>query len=256
MASVDFTEDVKLSDLILTRLSEAYRKLRNTFRYLLGNIGDFAPSQDATPGNELTSVDCWILVRAEDLAAKCVDWYKEYAFHKVYRAVYDFATSDLSAIYFDISKHRLYTSGPSSHARRSGQTTLIRLNSALVRLLAPILSYTCEEVWRHLQSDHESVHLAYFPEPDFLTEGLTTAQRQEAEAWERLVPVREQVLKTLDVAREDKVIGSGLEAAVFLKADSEFHSLLQKYAADLQGLVYRFASRARTELRSRGFCPG
>ena len=236
VASVDFTEDVKLSDLILTRLSEAYRKLRNTFRYALSNIGDFDPILDAVPGDRLTGVDAWILVRAARLVERCLGWYKEYAFHKVYRAAYDFAISDLSAIYFDISKNRLYTTGPRSQERRSGQTTLYRINAALVRLLAPILSYTCEEVWRHTKTgaEHqESVHLSYFPEPEALTEGLTDRQRAEAEVWERLVPVREQVLKSLDTAREDKVIGSSLEASVMLSADSDLYPILQQRLEDL-----------------------
>jgi isoleucyl-tRNA synthetase len=236
VASVDFTEDVKLSELILTRLSEAYRKLRNTFRYALSNLGDFDPVGDAVPGDRLTGVDAWILVRAAGLVERCHGWYKEYAFHKVYRAIYDFAISDLSAIYFDISKNRLYTTGPRSQERRSGQTALHRINGALVTLLAPILSYTCEEVWRHSKAgpEHpESVHLSYFPEPQALTEGLTNSQRAEAEVWEKLVPIREQVLKSLDAAREDKVIGSSLEATVILSATAELYPILQQRLEDL-----------------------
>ena len=114
---------------ILTRLSEAYRKLRNTFRYALGNIHDFNPATDAVPGDQLLEIDQWILVRAEELVARCRIWYDEFAFHKVYRAVYDFATVDLSSIYFDVLKDRLYTSATKSHARRSAQTALYRLRS-------------------------------------------------------------------------------------------------------------------------------
>jgi isoleucyl-tRNA synthetase len=237
VASVDFTEDVKLSDVILTRLSEAYRKLRNTFRYMLGNLSDFDFGRDAVAGDELLGVDTWILLRAEELITRCLGWYKEYAFHKVYRAIYDFATTDLSALYFDVSKSRLYTDGPRSHTRRSGQTTLHRLNLALVRLLAPVLSYTCEEVWQHTKfrtaDNPESVHIAYFPERESVTEGIQDSQREIAGDWERLVPVRDQVLKALDGAREDKVIGSSLEAAVTLQAGSELLALLEKHLADL-----------------------
>ncbi|MCU1294121.1 MAG: Isoleucyl-tRNA synthetase [Bryobacterales bacterium] len=236
VASVDFTEDVKLSDVILTRLSEAYRKLRNTFRYALGNLSDFDPIRNSIPGDQLTGVDAWILVRASELVQRCLSWYKEYAFHKVYRAVYDFATTDLSAMYFDISKNRLYTTGPDSRERRSGQTALHRINEALVTLLAPVLAYTCEEVWRHSNhgSDHpDSVHLAYFPEPEALTAGLMDWQRAQAVEWERLVPVREQVLKSLDAAREEKVIGSSLEAAVIISADATLYPILQGHLQDL-----------------------
>ena len=151
-ASVDFTEDVRLSETILTRLSEAYRKLRNTFRYALGNLSRFR-SGDATPcpASELLEIDQWILLRAEDLVAHCRAWYDEFAFHKVYRAVYDFrhdrserrSTSTSSRI-------ALYTAAPRSHRRRSAQTALYRISYALVRLLAPLLTFTAEEVWGYL----------------------------------------------------------------------------------------------------------
>jgi isoleucyl-tRNA synthetase len=236
VASVDFTEDVRLSDTILTRLSEAYRKLRNTFRYMLGNIHDFQPERDAVSGSELVSLDAWILARAENLVQRCLAFYSEYEFHKVYRAVYDFATTDLSAIYFDCLKDRLYTESPGSRARRSAQTALYQINLALTRLLAPILSFTCEEVWQHLRDSSASggsVHLQYFPQPEDLGKALGELQRQQAADWDKLVPVRDQVLKALDTAREDKVIGSSLEAAVFLKAGEDLYNLLQKYVSDL-----------------------
>ncbi len=238
VASVDFTEDVRMSEVILDRLSEAYRKLRNTFRWMLGNLGSFDPATDAIPMEQLTRIDAWILVRAEKLVERCLGWYREYAFHKVYRAVYDFATTDLSAIYFDVAKDRLYTAGANSRNRRSAQTALFRLNGALVRLLAPLLAYTCEEVWKHMKAgnaESESVHLAYFPEPGDLSAGLSNSQRQASEDWEALLPVREQVLKALDAAREDKVIGSSLEAAVSLSARGELYGLLSRNLADLPG---------------------
>ncbi|MBV8550055.1 MAG: isoleucine--tRNA ligase [Acidobacteriaceae bacterium] len=237
VASVDFMEDVRMSDVILDRLSEAYRKLRNTFRWMLGNLGDFDPAKDAIGGEQLGGMDAWILVRAEDLVRKCLKWYEEYEFHKVYRAVYDFAITDLSALYFDVSKgDHLYTAGPASRERRSAQTALYRLNYALVRLLAPILSYTCEEIWRHTTlpaGSPDSVHIDFLPQPDELVEGLTDPQREEAAEWEQLVPVRDQVLKALDRAREDKVIGSSLEAAVSLAAGGDLYKLLQKHAEEL-----------------------
>ena len=238
VASVDFTEDVRMSEVILDRLSEAYRKLRNTFRWMLGNLGAFDPAADALPIAELTNVDSWILVRASQLIERCLAWYKQYEFHKVYRALYDFATTDLSAIYFDVAKDRLYTAGAHSHARRSAQTALFRLNSALVRLAAPLLAYTCEEVWKHMKAGNEaaeSVHLAYFPSAEELTEGLTGEQRRASEDWEALIPVREQVLKALDTAREEKVIGSSLEATVLLSAGGELYALLNRNLADLAG---------------------
>jgi isoleucyl-tRNA synthetase len=239
VASVDFGEDVRLSDTILTRLSEAYRKLRNTFRYMLGNLHDFDARRDEVRGAELEGIDAWILVRAEDLVTRCLAAYKEYAFHKVYRAIYDFAVSDLSSVYFDVSKDRLYTSGPSSPVRRSNQTALHRLHLALTKLLAPILSFTCEEVWKYssLGPDaHDSVHMDLFPAAEELTDGISDAQRAAASDYDRLVPVRDQVLKALDTARDEKVIGSSLEAAVTMEANGEIYELLQKFSAELPGL--------------------
>ncbi|MDQ2948345.1 MAG: isoleucine--tRNA ligase, partial [Acidobacteriota bacterium] len=162
-ASVDFTEDVRMSKTILDRLTEAYRKFRNTFKWTLGNLDGFDPERDAIAPDQMAELDLWVLLRAEELVAKCRGWYEEFAFNKIYRAVYDFATTDLSAIYFDVSKDRLYTAGTQSTSRRSAQTALYRLTYALVRLLAPLLSFTTEEVWTYLRKPEgspASVHLA------------------------------------------------------------------------------------------------
>jgi isoleucyl-tRNA synthetase len=239
VSSVEFYEDVRLSPTILERLSEAYRKLRNTFRYALGNLSDFDPAGDAVAAATMLEIDQWILFRTEDLVRKCLDWYAEYAFHKVYRAVYDFATIDLSSIYFDVLKDRLYTSAANSHARRSAQTAMYRLNYALVRLLAPLLAFTTDEVWarmRHLDGAPESVHIAEFPKPEELTKGLPEAARARAANWDRLLPVRDQVLKSLETARQEKFIGAPLEARVHLVANGDLYPLLRQYAEELPGL--------------------
>ena len=234
-ASVDFSEDVRLSDTILTRLTEAYRKLRNTFRYALGNLSDFDPATGALPADELAELDQWILVRAEALVAKCRAWYEEFAFHKIYHAVYDFATVDLSSIYFDVLKDRLYTAAPRSQARRSAQTALHRVADALVRLVAPLLAFTAEEVWKSMKRPG-SVHTALFPEPEELTAGLSEASRKRIANWDRLMEVREDVLKSLETARQDKFIGAPLEARVSLAVNSELYPLLAQYASDLPAL--------------------
>jgi isoleucyl-tRNA synthetase len=234
-ASVNFSEDVRLSETILTRLVDAYRKLRNTFRYLLGNLFDFNPARDAVDASSMPDIDQWILLRAEDLAARCRVWYENYEFHKVYHSVYAFATVDLSSIYFDVLKDRLYTAGARSHARRSAQTALYRLLDALVRLLAPIMSFTADEVWTHMHRSG-SVHIACFPEPSELTAGISDAARKRSTDWDRLMEVRDDVLKSLETARNEKLIGAPLEACVRIAADSDLHSLLQRYAADLPGL--------------------
>jgi isoleucyl-tRNA synthetase len=238
-ASVDFTEDVRLSDTILLRLSEAYRKYRNTFRWALGNLSDFDPARDAVPAAEMAEIDRWVLLRAEDLVSKCRAWYGEFAFHKVYRAVYDFMATELSAVYIDASKDRLYTAATKSPKRRGSQTAIHRITYALVRLVAPLLAFTTEEVWGYLPKPAgapESVHLAIFPEPEELTEDFTVAQRARLEDWEKLMAVRDQVLKSLELARQLKFIGAPLEARLRLMADNDIFPLLDKYLDDLPGL--------------------
>ena len=234
-ASVDFHEDVRASETILTRLQDAYRKLRNTFRYMLGNLAGFDPALDAVPVAEMLELDQWILLRAEAFVERCRAWYNDFEFHKVYHALYDFATVDLSALYFDVLKDRLYTAAPKSHARRSAQTTLFRLQYALVRLVAPILSFTAEEVWTHM-GQPGSVHLQLFPEPQELTHGMPAEHRKRAENWGRLMKVREDVLKSLEEARQKKFIGAPLEARVRLEADGNLYPLLEQYAGELPAL--------------------
>jgi len=239
VASQEFTEDVRISETILARLSEAYRKLRNTFRYALGNLADFDPEKDAVEASEMEELDQWILLRAENLVAQCRAWYEELAFHKVYHAVYDFAITDLSALYFDVLKDRLYTFAPRSRARRSAQTAIYRLTYALVRLLAPILTFTTEEVWGYFKKPAgapESVHLCLLPEPAELTRGLTAAARKRLKSWDRLIEVRDHVLKSLETARQEKFIGAPLEARIILKAGGDLYPLLEKYAAQLPAL--------------------
>jgi len=231
-ASVEFTEDVTLSKTILDRLTEAYRKLRNTFRYALGNLHDFDPAADAVPVEEMLEIDRWMLARAEDVVRRCREAYGELAFHKVYRAVYDFATTDLSAVYFDVLKDRLYTAATQSRARRSGQTALYRVHYALTRLVAPLLAFTAEEVWSYTAKPAgapESVHMALLPEPEELAGGLDSAAM---ERWDRLMKVRETVLKALEEARQAKFIGAPLEARVRL----EGFAGLEESAAELPGL--------------------
>jgi isoleucyl-tRNA synthetase len=234
-ASVDFSEDVRLSETIQTRLTDAYRKLRNTFRYMLGNLTGFDPATDLVPAEELPELDQWILLRAEDLVTKCRAWYRTFEFHKVYHTAYAFATVDLSAVYFDVVKDRLYTSATNSKARRSAQTALYRLLDALVRLLAPLMSFTAEEVWGHM-GRAGTVHAAFFPEPEELTAGIAQAARKRLANWDRLMEVRGDVLKSLETARNEKLIGAPLEARVRLSANGDLYPLLQQHAGELPGL--------------------
>ncbi|MCC7234452.1 MAG: isoleucine--tRNA ligase [Bryobacterales bacterium] len=239
VSSVEFWVDVKLTETTLTRLSEAYRKLRNTFRYALGNLHDFDPVADAVPVTELPGIDQWILTRAEALVEQCRKHYDEYAFHRVYQALYNFATVELSALYFDILKDRLYTSAPRSMARRGAQTALYRVQHALARLLAPLMSFTSDEVWgymRRLPDDPESVHMALFPAPGEVSQGMDEAGRALAAQYERLMTVREAVLKPLEIARADKFIKASLEARVVLRAGADLLPLLEEFEAELPSL--------------------
>ena len=251
-ASVDFTEDVVLSNVIIERLVEAYRKLRNTFKYMLGNLHDFDPLRDAVPLDQMLEIDRWALARTEELIRRSRAWYSEFAFHKVYRGVYDLATTDLSAIYFHVLKDRMYTAATRSRARRSGQTALYRIHYALTRLVAPLLAFTAEEVWGYTAKPAgapESVHMALLPEPEEVPSGLDASKLAN---WNRLMEVREVVLKALEEARQSKLIGAPLEAQVCLDAPPELYPLLEQYAADLPSLfiVSQVALSEGTELRA------
>jgi isoleucyl-tRNA synthetase len=237
-ASVDFTEDVRFSETILDRLIEAYRKLRNTFRYALGNLYDFDPAKHAVEWDEMLGIDRWILQKAEFLVKRCREWYDSFDFHKVYRAIYDFATTDLSAIYFDVLKDRLYTMAPNSKARRSGQTALYRVHYALTRLIAPLLAFTAEEIWSFTtkpEGSPGSVHLTSLPTLEEVSKGATGADTEALNDWDRLIALRPVILKALEEARQAKFIGTGLEARVRLAADEEY-DLLQAHAGDLPAL--------------------
>ncbi|MCC6587230.1 MAG: isoleucine--tRNA ligase [Bryobacterales bacterium] len=239
VASVEFNEDVRLSDTILTRLTEAYRKMRNTLRYALGNLSDFNPTTDALPAGELLEIDQWILTRAEQLVTTVRKFYEDFAFHRAYQAFYNFATTDLSSLYFDVLKDRLYTAAPKSIARRSAQTAMWRITDALLRLMAPVLTFTTEEAWLVFpkkEGEPGSVHLALFPEPSDLTSGLNASHRARLANWDKLVAVRETVNKSLEMARQEKFIGAPLEAKVRLKAGSDLLPLLEQYRKDLPAL--------------------
>ncbi len=234
-ASVEFSEDVRLSETILTRLVDAYRKLRNTFRYLLSNLYDFDAQKDTAAADQFQEIDQWILVKAADLVTHCREWYDNYEFHRIFHNVYAFATVDLSAVYLDVLKDRLYCSAPGWAVRRSAQTTLGRLLDMLVRLLAPIMSFTTEEVWTHMGRPG-SVHTALFPEPCELMAGLGEGARAWAANWERLMETRDDVLKCLEAARNEKRIGAPLEARIVLTASGDQAALLERYAAELPAL--------------------
>jgi len=236
IASVDFREEMRITEEVLTRLADAYRKIRNTLRFALSNLYDFSPERDSVSAADMRDLDRWALVRAAELAERCRAWYDEQAFHKVYHAAFDFCTVELSAFYFDVLKDRLYTSPPASRARRSAQTAFYLLAEALLRLFAPILCFTCEEAWGYLPKRAglpDSVHLTDFPRGEELSRGITAAQVERLDDWDRLLLVRSDVLKALETARNEKRIGSSLEARVVLAAQGDWTPLLEQYRAEL-----------------------
>ncbi|HEV8141824.1 MAG TPA: class I tRNA ligase family protein, partial [Methylomirabilota bacterium] len=217
VAAEDYTEDINISTEILDRLADAYRRLRNTDRFLLGNLADFDPVRHRQPYARLDEVDRWILDRLARLVDRVVRAYEEYQFHTVFHSVHNFCAVDLSAQYLDIIKDRLYTSAADDARRRAAQTTCHDVLHALIRLMAPILTFTAEEAWRYVPGSRgESVHLERFPEVplEWLDDGL------KAE-WDRLLEVRREVTKALEAARAQKLIGSGLEASVRISSAPE-----------------------------------
>jgi isoleucyl-tRNA synthetase len=237
VGSQEYQADVKMSDRVMTQLSEAYRKIRNTIRFALGNLNGFDPSKQAVSNDQLDDLDRWMLERTADLVKKCREWYAAYEFHRVYHAIHDYCVVDLSAFYYDVLKDRMYTKSANNKSRRSAQTAVWKITGALVRLLAPTLVFTAEEVWKflpHASGEPASVHIALFPEEADLRTGLPP---EKANSWELLAKVRGEVLKALEVARnEKKLINSGLEAKVLLNADLELKAKLKQYLAQLPGL--------------------
>ena len=240
VASVDFREDVVGSEALMQRIAENYRTIRNSlFKYVLGNLYDFEP-KSALPFEELEALDQYMLRQAAAMTKDVLGWYEEFAFHKIYHRVNHFCIVELSAFYFDVLKDRLYTYAPGSRGRRSAQTTIWRIGEAMARLLAPIMSFTCEEVWKYLPrvpDRAQSVHVAYFPSPSEILGGKAPEQDSvQEQEWSTLREVRTQVMKALEEARDKKLIGKGLEAQVHLTAGGPVYSILSKYKAELRYL--------------------
>ncbi len=224
VASEDYREDIRISDEILKRLTEAYRKIRNTIRFMLGNFDRFDPAT-AIPRAERTELDRFIMGRFDQLAQKVTDAFERYEFHVFYHALHNFCVVDLSSFYLDIVKDRLYTFPADSVERKACQATLYDLTEGMLRLMAPVLSFTAEEAWTHLPGDKASrlasVHLATFPEV-----GVSDATLMGQ--WERLVAIRDEAQRALETARRDKVIGHPLDAKLKLSAFKSDHQLLEK----------------------------
>lgn len=235
VAAEDYSGDLRVSDEIITRLADAYRKIRNTWRFLLGNLHDFSPARDRVPYAALESLDRWILAESNRLVVRCRRAYDGYEFHHVYHAVNTFCTVQLSARYLDICKDRLYCEGAASVTRRAAQTTMWCVGETLVRMMAPILSFTAEEVWDHLPgggTEQGSVFLA--PLPTIVAEW---SDDPLIARWNRLWEVREIVNKSLETARAEKRIGNALGAMVTIACPEESRGFLASFGPQLADLL-------------------
>jgi isoleucyl-tRNA synthetase len=234
VASVDFREDVRNSEDLMQRVAESYRKIRNTFRFMLGNLHGFDPARDAVPFGEMRSLDRYLLLRAGNLTEQVREWYDKFLFHRIYQAVNEFCVVDLSAVYFDVTRDRLYTSAPRARGRRSAQTALWRIAEVLVRLLAPMMSFTADEIWQALPAvagREPSAHISLFPTRDQIVGDAAAKEAMEPflAEWGKLLEVRAEVLKAMEAARNSKLIGSSLEAQVKIAAPASLYDLLEKH---------------------------
>jgi isoleucyl-tRNA synthetase len=238
VASVDFREDVVGSEQLMQRIAENYRTIRNNlFRYVLGNLYDFDPAKDAVPFAKLEALDQYMLRQTAAMTTDVRRWYGEFAFHKVYQRVLNFCTVELSAFYFDVIKDRLYTYAPNSPGRRAAQTAIWRIGEALVRLLAPVMSFTCEEVWGYLPGSRaQTVHAVQFPDRADVLGSEVPDDPKQLEDWNALLQVRDQVLKALEAARNSKLIGKSLEAQVTISAAEPMYSVLEGQREQLRYL--------------------
>jgi isoleucyl-tRNA synthetase len=237
VSAQDYRDDLRISPEILTHLIEAYRKIRNTCRFLLSNLYDFDPGRDRIPYEQMPELDRWALHRLSELIPRVRKSYDDFEFHTIFHALNNFCSVDLSSVYLDILKDRLYTFQAGSPLRRGSQTVLFEIVVAMTKLMAPVLSFTAEEIWRTLAAQPggrlgvSSVHLSAFPEVQPQWQDVALAQR-----WERLLGYRTQVQGVLEGSRRDKTIGSSLEAAVELRADTDTYEFLQPYQKDLTTL--------------------
>jgi isoleucyl-tRNA synthetase len=235
VASVDFREDMAASENLMQRCAELYKKLRNTFRFLLGNLHGFDPARDRVAESELLPLDRYMLARTRDLAEKILAWYEAFEFHRVYQAVNEFAIVDLSAFYLDVLKDRMYTFAPTSQARRSAQTVLWQITEALVRLVAPILTFTADEIWEHLpevEGRPISVHLALFPKPE---EIFSEDPAPVLDEWRTyLFFVRNQAFQLIEAFRQDLRIGKSTEAEIQILTRGSFLERLRAHAGTLK----------------------
>ena len=243
VASVDFQEDVTVSEELMNRTGDSYKNIRNTFRYIVNNLFDFDPERNAVALKDMLPLDQYEVLLAGEFCERVRKWYDSFEFHRIYQQLNEYCNSTLSNVYFASIKDRLYTSAPNSTARRSAQTAVWMIGDALVRLVAPIMTFTADEVWQALpgfSGKPESVHLAYFPDPGSFRsapgDGGQTTETLRAD-FESLMGVRNEALKVLEVARKEKLIGRSEEAVVTIHAPEGLYQLLERYSNDMRFLL-------------------
>lgn len=239
VASSDYHSDIRISKPILSQLSDAYKKIRNTARFILGNLGNgkgFDPDTDSVPYDKLTELDKWALMRLDSLIDKVNEGYNAFDFHIAFHAIHNFCVIDMSNFYLDIIKDRLYCEKEDSEIRRSAQTAMYRILSAVARLAAPIISFTAEEIWQFMphtaSDDTESVFLNQMPEKSGIQ-----FDSEFIDKWNFLYSVREQVNKVLEEARNAKTIGKSLEAKIVVKSSGEDYEKYLALAEQLQEVL-------------------
>ena len=235
VASADYKADIRISKDILKQLSEVYRKIRNTFRYMLSNLYDFDVDTDSVPVAEMNELDRWALLRLEQTKQKVTEAYENYEYHLLYHAVHNFCAVDLSAIYLDILKDRLYASKPEDRQRRAAQTVMYRILEDLVVIMSPILSFTTEETWQYMKKAAgrpTSVQLMSWPE-----ENPAVLDTELGDKWDKVFALRDAINKVLEGARRDKVIGHSLDAKVVLYAKGDAQATLQAVDHSLASLL-------------------
>ena len=234
VSATDYREDIRISENILKQLSDAYRRIRNTSRFILGNIADFDPGTDAVPLEDMLDLDRFALHALQTLIRRNALAYDAYEFHTIYHALYNYCTVDLSAFYLDILKDRLYTSPRNSTERRSAQTALYIVLDNMTRMMAPILPFTAEEIWQYMpaaEDKPESVHMTLLPQAD-----ATWEDEKLAVVWQALLEVRGEVTRALETARANKEIGHSLDAEVRLYLPDTYRQRLSSIEDSLAGL--------------------
>jgi isoleucyl-tRNA synthetase len=225
VSSVDYQSDVRISDNILSQITEVYRKIRNTLRFLLSNLAGFDPMVDRVSVDQLDELDRFTLGQLDQMSERVLAAYESYEFNVVYQSVHHFCAVDLSALYLDIVKDRLYASSPDAVGRRATQTVLYEALTVITRLVAPVLPHTADEIWKFTPGvQHISVQLSQMPD--------VKQNRYDAELeqkWLKFIEIRDDVLKALEDARAKKLIGNALGAAIDLYVDEETAGLLSQF---------------------------